>query len=74
MHIQQENIRQGNFYFPKYSISISQISAGKIGKLESIGKIILYHLSVLFNTLLLCLQVFFQLGSLHKTLIDHYNA
>ena len=29
---QQENIREGNFYFAKYSISVFQISVYTIGK------------------------------------------
>ena len=37
-----KNIRQGNFHFPEYNISVSQRSVDTIGKLELNGKIILY--------------------------------
>ena len=39
METQQDNIREGNSYFQKYSISISQSSVVTIGKLEAICKI-----------------------------------
>ena len=32
MQVQQENIRDGNFYFFKYSISLSKSSIDTIGK------------------------------------------
>ena len=35
---QQENIRDRNFYFPKYSISLSKSGIDRIGKLGSVGK------------------------------------
>ena len=45
MQKQQENIREGNFYFPNCSISISLSSVDRISKLEPIGKITLYVIS-----------------------------
>ena len=41
----------GNFYFPKYSISVSQSHVDTIGNLVPIGKITLCYLSGLINTL-----------------------
>ena len=38
MQAQQENIRDGSFYFPKYSISLSESSIDTIGKLGSVEK------------------------------------
>ena len=38
---QQENIKEGNLYFPKY-ISFSPCSVDTIQKFELIGKILLY--------------------------------
>ena len=43
MQTMQENIREGNFHFPSYSISISQSSVDTTGKLEMIGKITLHE-------------------------------
>ena len=40
--IQMVNIREGNFNFPMFSISISQSSVQAIGKFEQIGKITVY--------------------------------
>ena len=45
MYTQKQNIREGNFYFPKYNISISKSIVETIGKLELIGKITLYIIS-----------------------------
>ena len=42
---QQENIRKGNFYFPKYDILISQSSSDTIGEFVLIGKKTLYVIS-----------------------------
>ena len=42
---QQENIRKGNFYFPKYDILISQSSLDTIGEFVLIGKKTLYVIS-----------------------------
>ena len=39
------NIKEGNFNFPMYSISIAQISVHTIGKFELIGKITLCIIS-----------------------------
>ena len=39
MYTQQENISEGNFYFPKYNISISESSLETNEKLELTGKI-----------------------------------
>ena len=41
MQMQQKNIRGDNFFFPKYSVLISQTSVDTIGKLELIGKIVI---------------------------------
>ena len=35
----QSNAWKANFYFPKYSVSLSQSSADTIGKLKAVGKI-----------------------------------
>ena len=45
MQAQLENIRDGNFYFPKYSASLSKSSIDQIGKLESVRKITLNVIS-----------------------------
>ena len=45
MQTQQENIREGNSYFPKYNIAISKTSLNKIEKLEPFGKISLHVIS-----------------------------
>ena len=45
MQTWQENRRKANFYFPKYSVSLSQGSVETIGKLKAIGKITLYVIS-----------------------------
>ena len=41
----QENIGEDNFYFPKYSISVSQSSADTIRQLELTKKITSYFIS-----------------------------
>ena len=38
MQTQQKNIGGDNFYFPEYSVSISQIGVDTTGKLEPMGK------------------------------------
>ena len=43
--IQMVNIREGNFNFPMFSISISQSSVQAIGKFEQIGKITVYMIT-----------------------------
>ena len=43
--IQMVNIREGNFNFPMFSISISQSTVQTIGKSEQIGKIKIYIIS-----------------------------
>ena len=43
--IQMVNIKEGNFNFPMFSISISQSSVQAIGKFEQIGKITIYIIS-----------------------------
>ena len=45
MGAQQENIKEGNFCFPKYSISVYQTSIDRIRKFEAVGKITLYVIS-----------------------------
>ena len=45
MQTWQENRRKVNFYFPKYSVSLSQSSVETIGKLKAIEKITLYVIS-----------------------------
>ena len=38
MGAQQENIKEGNFCFPKYSISVYQNSIDRIRTFEAVGK------------------------------------
>ena len=47
MQAQKENIRKGNFCFPKYGILVSQsnVDTTAIGKLEQTGKITLHVIS-----------------------------
>ena len=45
MQTLQENFREGNFCFPKYSISIFQSRVDTVGKLGPIGKITSYVIS-----------------------------
>ena len=45
MQAQQEKIREGNFYFPKYNIALSQSSLDTVGRSEVIGKMMLHIIS-----------------------------
>ena len=45
MQTQQKSISEGNFYFLKHSISVSQSIVDTIGKIKLIGKIMLYVIS-----------------------------